>query len=154
MYDTILVPTDGSPGAQSAVEKAFDLAETYDATVHALNVVELVYTYDFDPGRLLDQLRAAGERATEDVATAGRERGIDIVTAVERGSPHEVIVEYAADHDVDLIVIGTHGRRGVRRALLGSVTERVIRLADVSVLVTRRKEDTGEGDDETAATDA
>ncbi|MFC7154221.1 universal stress protein [Halomarina halobia] len=141
MYDTILVPTDGSNGARVAVEEAFDLAEIHDATVHVLYVVELVYTYDFDPGRLLEQLRAQGERSTREIADAGEERGLDVVTAVERGTPHEVIVNYADEHGVDLVVMGTHGRRGVRRALLGSVTERVLRTADVSVLVTRRADD-------------
>ena len=146
MYDTILVPTDGSRGAQTAVEEALDLAETFDATVHVLYVVELVYTYDFDPGRLLEQFEREGERATREIAAAGEARGIDVVTAVERGTPHRTIVEYATEHDADLIVMGTHGRRGVRRALLGSVTERVLRLADVSVLVTHRAREDDEDD--------
>ncbi|WP_254545246.1 universal stress protein [Halomarina pelagica] len=151
MYDTILVPTDGSRGAQTAVEEALDLAETFDATVHVLYVVELVYTYDFDPGRLLEQLEREGERATREIAAAGEARGIDVVTAVERGTPHRTIVEYATEHDADLIVMGTHGRRGVRRALLGSVTERVLRLADVSVLVTHRAREGDEADAADAA---
>ncbi len=57
--------------------------------------------------------------------------------AIEEGTPHERILEYVDDHDVDLIVMGTHGRRGLDRFLLGSVTERVLRGASASVLVTR-----------------
>ena len=59
------------------------------------------------------------------------------MTAVRRGDPHETIIEYADDVDADVIVMGTHGRTGLDRRVLGSVTERTVRLSDVPVLTVR-----------------
>jgi len=69
------------------------------------------------------------------VAERGAERGVAIVEHVSGGRPHKVIGDYAENHDIDLIVMGSHGRAGVRRALLGSVTERTLRSTHVPVLV-------------------
>ena len=78
-----------------------------------------------------------GERAVAVVADRAAERGVPAETAVERGVPHEAILEYAAENDADAIVMATHGRTGVERFLLGSVTERVVRRSPVPVLVVR-----------------
>jgi nucleotide-binding universal stress UspA family protein len=85
---------------------------------------------------LLDRLAAEGDRAVERVADRTAAAGVDLVgTAVVEGRPAVRIVDYAAARGVDLIVLGTHGRTGVDRYLLGSVAERVVRLAGVPVLV-------------------
>ena len=137
MYETILVPTDGSEAVDDAVERALDLARQYGATIHALYVVQPVYTVDGGFDRIYDALEATGEAATRDVADRAEAAGVDAVTEVSLGSPHREILDYAAENDVDLIVMGTHGRTGLDRYLLGSVTEKVVRLADVPVLTVR-----------------
>lgn len=154
MYETILVPTDGSNVAELAVEHALELAETYGATVHALFVVdtdamELSLSAEqadrLDEGDLadLDGIEAFAERATRTVADSAKDRGVDVVERIVGGNPHQSIADYAAEHGVDLIVMGSHGRSGIRRALLGSVTERVLRTTTVPVLVV----DADDGDD-------
>jgi nucleotide-binding universal stress UspA family protein len=146
MYEHILIPTDGSDVAESAVEHALDLAEQYDAEVHALYVVDIdsvnlsLGTEQVDrlkQGRFseMEELKSKADEATGAVAARGAERGIEVVEHVSGGRPHTVIADYAEDHDMDLIVMGSHGRAGVRRALLGSVTERTLRSTHVPVLV-------------------
>ena len=146
MYERILIPTDGSDVAEAAVEHALDLAEQYDAEVHALYVVDIdsvnlgLGTEQVDrlrQGRFgeMGELKEQADEATGVVADRGEERGIDVVEHVAGGRPHKVIGDYAENHDIDLIVMGSHGRAGVRRALLGSVTERTLRSTHVPVLV-------------------
>ncbi|WP_135853575.1 universal stress protein [Halorussus salinus] len=137
MYDRILVPTDGSE-QHAVVTQAMNLAELADATVHALYVVD-ERALDYQPsesGReeTRDARREEGEEATRHVAEAGEDRGVEVVTAIEEGKPAETIVEYADDEDVDVVVMGTHGRSGVDRYVLGSVTEQVVRTSEVPVL--------------------
>ena len=143
MYDEILFPTDGSDGAETALDHALDLAETYDATVHVLFVLDTDYlgrgAAEATPG---DSLRAMGEQAVDETVERVTGRGVDAVGTVREGEPYREIVEYAADLEDGLIVMGTHGRRGLDRFLLGSVTEKVVRLSPVPVLTVR----TGEGD--------
>ncbi|QKG93971.1 universal stress protein [Halorubrum sp. SS5] len=146
MYERILVPTDGSDVAEAAVDHALDLAEKYDAEVHALYVVDIdsvnfsLGTEQVDrlkQGRFdeMGELKERADEATGAVADRADERGVDVVEHVSGGRPHKVIGDYAEDHGIDLIVMGSHGRAGVRRALLGSVTERTLRSTHVPVLV-------------------
>jgi nucleotide-binding universal stress UspA family protein len=146
MYEYILIPTDGSDVAESAVEHALDLAERYDAEVHALYVVDIdsvnlgLGTEQVDrlkQGRFdeMEELKSKANEATGVVAARGAERDVEVVEHVAGGRPHKVIADYADDHGMDLIVMGSHGRAGVRRALLGSVTERTLRSTHVPVLV-------------------
>ncbi|MFB6124142.1 MAG: universal stress protein [Haloferacaceae archaeon] len=138
MYDTILVPTDGSEGVPETVRHAIELAKPHDATIHALYVVDRRFELAAgdDRDELVDQLTARGEDALADVEAAAREAGVDVVTAIEDGIPYKAILGYAEDHDVDVVTMGTHGRTGRDRlAHLGSVTERVVQNATVPVFV-------------------
>ncbi len=137
MYDDILVPTDGSEGAEQALAHALDLATTYGSTVHAVYVVEPVYAAEAGTGRILEAMREEGERAVASIAERASAEGIEAVTAVRTGGPSGELLEYVADNGIGLVVMGTHGRTGLRRYLLGSVTERVVRLSDVPVLTVR-----------------
>jgi len=141
MYDRMLVPTDGSDPASAATEHALTIAERFDATVHALYVVDTDGIAHEAPelglGALRDALRREGESATAAVADGGDERGVDVTESVAEGVAEDAIVDYADDEDIDLIVMGTHGRRGLDRYLVGSVTERVVRRTDVPTLVVR-----------------
>ncbi|MBV0925240.1 universal stress protein [Halomicroarcula limicola] len=146
MYDTILVPTDGSTVAEVAVSHAVDIAEKYDATVHALYVVDPDWVNYSLGSEQIDRLKQGhfdemedveedANEATGIVADAAADRGVETVEEIRVGTPHDIISNYADGNDVDLIVMGSHGRSGVRRALLGSVTERVLRSSHLPILV-------------------
>lgn len=141
MYDSVLVPTDGSDVAARGVAHALDFADQYDATVHVLSVVPTEGTTTVVSPGATGSLRTAyeteSERTAADAAADARARGLDVETAVETGRPHRAIVDYARKHDVDVVVMGTHGRRGVARVLVGSTTEQVIRRCDAPVLTVR-----------------
>ncbi|QLD86194.1 universal stress protein [Natronomonas halophila] len=138
MYDDILVPTDGSTCATAAVEEAIDHAKTHDARLHFLYVVDETRIPTEDQPELYDSLEAEGEAAISDARTKAKAADITSIRAeLGAGAPHQVIVDYATENDVDLIVMGTHGRSGLERALLGSTTERVLRTADPPVLTVR-----------------
>ena len=145
MYDEILVPTDGSDTSKRAIEHAVDLASKYDARVHALYVVDTsVYaTLETGAEMVMEALEEEGEAAVKAVEDAAAADGVEVITEVTTGSAHDAIMEYAADNDVDLIVMGTHGRTGLDRYLLGSVTERTVRASDVPVLTVRMADDEG-----------
>jgi nucleotide-binding universal stress UspA family protein len=137
MYRNVLVPTDGSEAADRALTRALELARAFDASVHVLYVVEPLQTAEYDAGAIYDALRAEGEEATGAAAERVREADLPVETAVEVGTPHTTILEYTGEHGIDLVVMGTHGRTGLDRYLLGSVTEKVVRLSDVPVLTVR-----------------
>jgi nucleotide-binding universal stress UspA family protein len=139
MYDSILVPTDGSPAAERAVDHAVELASTFDATVHALYVVDVALYSSLEAGidSVVEALEDEGDAAVEAVRSRCDAAGIDAETAVVVGTVHRSIRDYVAEHDIDLVVMGTHGRQGIERFLLGSVTERTVRLSDVPVLTVR-----------------
>ena len=147
MFDRVLVPTDGSDLAQPAVEMALGLAETHDAALHVLFIVDqptsVSGTGEGFSGldNLLDALENEGQEVTNEIAEQARERDVETVPAVRRGNPHDDILEYANEHDIDIIAMGTHGRTGVKRALLGSVTEDVVRHSEVPVLTVHQAPD-------------
>lgn len=131
MFDTILVPTDGSDCARAAVGYAEDLGRQYDATVHTLCVVD---SRRIENARQYDTVKQERVEIVEEASDRLSARGVPAEHAVRTGVPHKSILEYAGEQGVDLVVMGTHGRTGVERFLLGSVTEKVIRLSDTPVL--------------------
>lgn len=147
MFDTILLPTDGSDPAGPATEMALDLARTHDAILHVLFIVDqptsVSGTGEGFSGldNLLDTLESKGHQVTDEIAEQADDRGIETVAAVRRGNPHDDILMYADEHGIELIVMGTHGRTGVKRALLGSVTENVVRHSEIPVLTVHRDPD-------------
>jgi nucleotide-binding universal stress UspA family protein len=142
MYETILVPTDGSSEADDALEHALELAELCDADVHVLFVADTAQDSVTVVGTdVIDALKREGASVVEAVETRGDSLGIDVEGEILQGDPAKTIVDYARETDVDLIVMGTHGRRGLSRVLLGSVTEAVMRTAPVPVLTVRPDED-------------
>lgn len=143
MYEDILVATDGSDRTRGAVAHALGLAERYGATVHALYVIDsrsLAIDEDGfgDYDQLVTALEERGERATEAIAQQAAERGLGATTAVEHGTPARGIRRYADDHEVDLVAMGTQGRSGLSRYLLGSVAGVVLRKAAQPVLTVNR----------------
>lgn len=137
-FGSILVPTDGSAAAEAAASHAIDLAATTGAALHVVHVVDVpVSDAGLTAGAVLDALEEAGQRAIDRVLTLAKAADVSTIEAsVLSGTPYRAIVDYADDQGIDCIVMGTHGRSGLERYLLGSVTERVIRLSGVPVLAT------------------
>ncbi|OYR43280.1 MULTISPECIES: universal stress protein [unclassified Halorubrum] len=141
LYDRILVPTDGSTEGERAVAHALDLAAVHDAAVHAVHVVDTA-SYAGMPMEASwegvgELLRGDAEEAVAAVEELAEETVVDVETAVVEGSPSREIIRYAEGNGCDLVVMGTHGRGGIDRLLLGSVAEKVVRGAAVPVLTVR-----------------
>jgi len=141
MYDRILLPTDGSTGTAHVALQAIDLANQYGATIHALHVIDTdMRSVLTEVGSGFDTLEQRGENAVGTVERLGQSHGIEVETEIRNGDPAETILAVADELDADLIVCGTHGRSGVRRQLLGSVAERVVRHASQPVLTVQLPE--------------
>jgi len=138
MYDRILVPTDGSDEGERAVRHAIDLAAVHGAEVHAVYVVNTrSYTslpMDTSWEGISDVLHDEGDAAVEQVRELAEETEVPFRARLVEGSPSSGIIRYTETEDCDLIVMGTHGRGGIDRLLLGSVAERVVRSSTVPVL--------------------
>ncbi|MGM0605788.1 MAG: universal stress protein [Halobacteriota archaeon] len=142
-YDRILVATDGSPGSRPVLEHGVMLAGLADASIHALYVVDQRFPSAAENDIVVERMEEQATEALDAVETAAEPHGIDVTKRLRRGIPHEEIVAYADQYDIDVIVLGTHGRSQIGRFIhAGSVTERVVRTAEVPVFVTRiRPED-------------
>lgn len=136
MYETILFPTEGSDHSATVAEHAVDIAETRNAALHVLSVVDdrafLVLDDDRVEGVRADLEENALE-ATDRAATRASERGLETETTVQTGNPAERILEYADEHEIDLVVMGTSGD-DYENNVVGSVSQRVVRSASVPVL--------------------
>jgi len=145
MFKNLLLPTDGSHGVMNALNCAVGIALKFDAKIHVLFVVEppsLIFDYRGFGGlaekEIIENLRQEGEHIVERTTKLIREAGIEVVEGVVReGSPATTILQYVKENKIDLIVMGTHGRRGLNRILLGSVAEEVVRTSDVPVMTVR-----------------
>jgi len=146
-YRNILVPTDGSDLALEALSEALTLAELGGARIHVLYVVddakvaELAsgtgiddVSIDGDVDSVFERFEAIGEHALDDLREVAADRGLTLTTAIRKGLPEEEILAYVDENEIDLLVMGTHGRRGIQRYILGSTTEDVLRRASVPVL--------------------
>ncbi|CAM2754770.1 MULTISPECIES: universal stress protein [Halobacterium] len=138
----VLVPIDGSPQAETAINHA--LTEFDDATITVLNVIDPIeagYTSQAAvPGyseEWFEQSKAAAEELFADAQEAADEYDTTLETATEVGRPSRTIVSYAEENDIDKIVMGSHGRSGVTRILLGSVAENVVRRSPIPVTIVR-----------------
>jgi nucleotide-binding universal stress UspA family protein len=140
----VLFPTDFSEGAVYAFPYAIDMVKTYKAELHLVHIL-----YDFVvatglhvPHTSVDTLYLELEQsAAKQLENFGLDQRKDIPgiqTAILRGVPYEELLKYAETHGIDLIVIGTHGRKGLDRMLFGSTAERVVRNATCPVLTVRR----------------
>ncbi|MFC7325581.1 universal stress protein [Halorubrum rutilum] len=144
MYDRILLPTDGSEGVDRAIDHAVDAAERYDATLHVLYVVDTDVINAYSGDEFVDGAEGAeetleerGREALDAVAAHARDAGVDVVTDLVFGVPHEEILGYVDEADIDLTVMGSKTRSGDYRRMLGSVTERVSRRSTAPVSIVK-----------------
>jgi nucleotide-binding universal stress UspA family protein len=132
---SILVPTDFSETADRAIEQALVLAQKFEAKITLLHVLSMpVYSYMDGASWPIDGIRAEAAKAIEEAASKVRARWPRVDASLVEGVAWEEIVRLATDRDVDVIVMGTHGRRGFSRMLVGSVAERVVRLSPAPVM--------------------
>lgn len=152
MYKRILIPVDGSETANKALMTALQLARETGGRVRLVHVVEeLAYLSGYAQfggysGELITAIRETGTKLLNDAMVMAQAAGVEadnLLLDNFGGRLAEVVADAAKQWNADLIVVGTHGRRGVGRALLGSGAEQIIRLAPVPVLVVRLDEDSG-----------
>ena len=137
MYDTILVPTDGSDPANRAVEHGLELAERFGSSLHTMYVVD---TSRYGEPALssaeivLHELEEDGNRLVTEVADRADNLAIDVETRVCHGRPHQEIIEYADEINADLIIMGYQGHSHEMKGHMGSVADRVTQSAGRPVL--------------------
>lgn len=137
----ILVPTDFSPHSGEAMKYACTLAEQFNAELHLLHVVELLPVAYYEGAVFTaeseEKMREAAEKLLHKQPEPPWKDSLKVVYEVRQGTPFHEVVGYAKDNNIDLIVMGTHGRTGLGHVLLGSVAERVVRKAPCAVLTVR-----------------
>jgi len=148
-YQQILVPVDGSPTSEKALDEAIRLARFNGARLRLMHVVdELAYVNGFESAmaylnEIVPLMRLAGEKVLAQARQKALEQGVqaDSVLIDEgAGAVCDHVAEQARACNADLVVVGSHGRRGVGRLLLGSDAEQIVRHAPVAVLVVRAPE--------------
>jgi len=142
-FRRLLVPVDGSDSSLQAARYALRLAHREGSSVVAVHVVDaenaadLSLYADSPEEEILARMEISGQGYLDTVRDWARAQGVPLSCEVRIGVPHRVLLEMAAETGADLIVMGTVGRRGPRRVLVGSVTERVIAHSPVPVLVVK-----------------
>jgi nucleotide-binding universal stress UspA family protein len=147
MYQNILVPTDGSETAGLGLHEAIQLARTLKARIRVLHVVNKTpfIAAGATPvviDELISQLRSNGESVVHEATTAARAAGVEVDSRLIEAlgdRAGEIILAEARDWPAHLIVCGTHGRRGLKRILMGSDAEYVVRHSPVPVLLVRAR---------------
>lgn len=142
MRERILVPFDGSPLSRRALERAITKHPNDQITV--LYVIDpMLAVYEAEAKGLpaastwYDRMKERADEICADATERAGDRDCEIMTATEIGRPARIILEYADEHDIEHIIMGSHGREGVSRLVLGSVAERVMRQAPMPVTIVR-----------------
>lgn len=140
----VLVPTDFSEFSSWGLRYGCELARRFSAELHLLNVVEGIYPLIPEPGMMLPdaaaqigEMQAAAEKMFERLPPPDWSEGLAVRKNVVSGTPFLEIIRYAREQQIDLIVIGTHGRSGLVHVLMGSVAEKVVRKSPCPVLSVR-----------------
>ncbi|ACF45918.1 MAG: universal stress protein [Prosthecochloris sp.] len=139
----ILCPVDFSDASKKSIRYAHEFARGMGASLYLLNVVEprpMAVDMSLSYVPLEEDLEKAAREDLELIVAAEREKGIVVEADVEIGTPSEIILEKAAELDVNLIILGSHGKTGLSRLLMGSVAESVVRKAQCPVLIVKAEE--------------
>jgi nucleotide-binding universal stress UspA family protein len=135
--ETILLATDGRSGSDRATKEAIELAAALDAILHIVYIIENRY---ISSPLLRDVLEREGKHATTAISTQALQSNVKTRTEVIPGNPADELRDYANKSGADLVIMGTYGRRGLDRLVLGSVTRRMIRHAETPIMTVRAKE--------------
>ncbi len=143
---SLLVAADGSRFSDAAAVEAVGIAKRCGAKLTVISVVpsEAISPFDIvhsemQRGLIRDSERAAAERNVKNIKDLAEKEGIGVEALIREGRPYEAIIDTAAERKIDLVLVGSHGRTGLEKLLMGSVTERVVGLAPCAVLVVRAK---------------
>lgn len=143
-YQKILIATDGSENTQRAISYGIEIAKLSGAAVHALYVVNtsplISDSWTVGKESIYEIIRSEGEKAVSEVKKIGEASGVEVREVVLDGYPSNEIIDFAENNDIDLIVMGTLGKTGLDRLLIGSVAEKVVRGSKVPVMVVRGEE--------------
>jgi nucleotide-binding universal stress UspA family protein len=147
MYERILVPVDGSPASRQGLEEAIRLAKLTGARIRVVHLVDtlsfaLAQSYAGPASEVLDAMRRGGQMVVGEAARVVEDAGVAVEQQLYEqftGRLSELVADEAVKWNADVLVLGTHGRRGIGRALLGSDAEQIVRSAPVPVLVVRAR---------------
>lgn len=144
MYQRILVPVDGSPTSERALNEAIEFAHQHQAQIEIMMVIEDIFYYyddgELDYAALLEPVKSNAGKILSNAKAKLQQAGVTVVTKLLEAKGERianVIITEAKNYQADLIIIGTHGRSGFSRMLLGSVAEAVLRTAHIPVLLIR-----------------
>ena len=152
-FKKIMIATDGSTCSMLAADKAIELALLSKGTVYAVYVVSTTYInpmdrdffsstgmnpyYDSMYEAMFEAMRKSGQQAVDNVKGTGEMKGIKVETVLLEGNPSEELIRYAEEEQMDVVIMGTIGKKGLDRMLLGSVTGNLVRHSKVPVMVIR-----------------
>jgi len=134
--EKILVPVDGSKFSLNALEKAIEISISHKSELHIISIVDMPVNAIADSPELYKEIIQKTKKNLE-ASNIAVEKGITPVTEILEGSPYNLIVDYAKKHNINMIVIGSHGKTGLKRLMMGSVTESVINMSECPVLVVK-----------------
>lgn len=136
-YRKILLATDGSENAKSAACSGLEIARSTGAEVYAIYVAGISCCSPIMPESYDWEIGKEGSEAVAEIEKMGKETGVTVSSVLLQGNPAQKILDFAEQNDIDMIVLGTQGKAGIDRFLLGGVTEKVVRHAKAEVLVVR-----------------
>lgn len=139
LYRNIVIATDGSENTLRAISQGIEIAKLSGAIVHALYVVDTPSTIseNWTAGKktVYEIMRKDGEKAVSKIKELGKASGVKVKEVVLDGYPGKEIIDFAENNDIDLIVMGTLGKTGLEKFLVGSIAEKVVRNSRVPVMV-------------------
>ena len=140
----ILIATDGSETANEAADFGIEMVGCSGAKIFALYVIDVTPYRSVSLDKIwsketLDEFEKAGYEATAYIEKIGKAAGVEVETRVLKGHPAEKIISFAEDNNIDMIIVGSLGKGGYERVVLGSVSEKIVRHSKVPVLVVREK---------------
>jgi len=136
-WNNILISTDGSKYSTAATEKAIDLAKSYGGRLQTLSVVDVTEEFQTEAPGAVEELVRKAKGFVDDVRKKAETQGIKTEALVREGETFKIITDLSKEYKTDVIVMGSHGRTGMNRLLMGSVTEKVIGYAPCPVLVVK-----------------
>ncbi len=148
-YKKIMIATDGSDCSRLAIDKGIELARISGGTVYAVHVIPTAYLFPIDGDYFMgmnpywesihEALKNQGQKALDYIKDLGGVKGINVESILLEGNPSEELIQYADKEKLDIIIIGTLGKTGLNRMLMGSVAGNVVRHSRVPVMIVRKK---------------
>jgi nucleotide-binding universal stress UspA family protein len=148
-YKKIMIATDGSDCSRLATDKGIELARLSGGTVYAVYVISTAYLFPITGDYLMDMnsywesiheaLKNQGQQAVEYIKSLGEIKGINVESILLEGNPSDELIRYAEEEKMDIVIMGTLGKTGLDRVLIGSVAGNLVRHSRVPVMVVREK---------------